>query len=55
MADRAESRVFIGAHAAIVCRTVNAFGELKVEELSFNSFYEYSVQRIPDILSLIHI
>ena len=23
--------------------------ELKVEELSFNSFYEYSVQRIPDI------
>lgn len=23
--------------------------ELKVEELSFNSFYEYSVQRVPDI------
>ena len=25
--------------------------ELKVEELSFNSFYEFSVQRIPDICS----
>lgn len=29
--------------------------ELKVEELSFNSFYEYSVQRIPDICHENHI
>lgn len=29
--------------------------ELKVEELSFNSFYEYSVQRIPDICDENHI
>ena len=29
--------------------------ELKVEELSFNSFYEFSVQRIPDICSENHI
>ena len=29
--------------------------ELKVEELSFNSFYEYSVQRIPDICEENHI
>lgn len=36
--------------------------ELKVETLSFNSFYEYAMQRVPDIchenhitLSLIHI
>ncbi len=29
--------------------------ELKVEELSFNSFYEYSVQRIPDICGENHI
>lgn len=29
--------------------------ELKVEELSFNSFYEFSVQRIPDICAENHI
>ena len=29
--------------------------ELKVKELSFNSFYEYSVQRIPDICDENHI
>ena len=29
--------------------------ELQVEELSFNSFYEYSVQRIPDICDENHI
>ena len=29
--------------------------ELKVEELSFNSFYEFSVQRIPDICDENHI
>ena len=29
--------------------------ELKVEELSFNSFYEFSVQRIPDICGENHI
>ena len=29
--------------------------ELKVEELSFNSFYEFSVQRIPDICTENHI
>lgn len=29
--------------------------ELKVPELSFNSFYEFSVQRIPDICSENHI
>ena len=33
----------------IIDEMVHRRKELKVEELSFNSFYEYSVQRIPDI------